>query len=58
MLPMTAHGKPIKTKGPQVFPESHCRPGKSQSATYIRGSLRKVKKSGILAVSRAIPKAR
>lgn len=58
MLSLTAHGMPIKTKGPQVFPESHCRPGRSQSAIYIRGSLRKVKKSGILAVFRAVPKAR
>lgn len=58
MLPLTDATVGTKTKGPQVFPESHCRPGRSQSDFYILGSLQKVKKSGILAVFRAIPKAR
>lgn len=31
MLPLTAATACTKTKGPQVFPESRCRPGKSQS---------------------------
>jgi hypothetical protein len=58
MLSLTTATAGTKTKGPQVFPESQCRPGRSQSAIYILGSLQKVKKSGILAVFRAIPKAR
>ncbi|GGA62302.1 hypothetical protein GCM10011395_35640 [Sphingomonas psychrolutea] len=38
MLSVSVAHSPEKTKGPQVFPESDCRPGKSQSNAAYRPS--------------------